>query len=117
MGGGQLSGDIYFHPYGQKVTIYNLRMYAVNVCEYRYSKLHLHVTFVLAAGRPSSNFRFLRICAWRPPVGLRLCHLSREIPVNKNTVHLVLPTVPNFFGQSGIRMLCPVSRTSQFGTS
>jgi len=46
--------------------------------------LHLqHVTFVLAAGRPSSNFRFLRIWACRPPVALRLCHLSREIPSNK----------------------------------
>jgi len=41
-------------------------------------------TFVLAAGRPNSNFRFLRMVFMRPPVDLRLCHLSLEIPANRH---------------------------------
>jgi len=34
----------------------------------------------------------------------------------KKQLKLGLPTVPNFSGQSRIRLLCPVSRTAQFGT-
>ena len=44
--------------------------------------------FVIAAGRPSSNFLFLRIWGMRPPVFLRLCHLSWDIPeqIYKNSM-------------------------------
>lgn len=37
-------------------------------------------TFVLAAGRPNSNFRFLRSCLRLPPVARLLWKLSRLIP-------------------------------------
>lgn len=40
-------------------------------------------TLVLAAGRPNSNFLFLRIWVIRPPVFLLLCHLSRDIPIKQ----------------------------------
>lgn len=43
-----------------------------------YDKQH---TLVLAAGRPNSNFLFLRRGLRLPPVFLRLCQWSREIPV------------------------------------
>lgn len=38
-------------------------------------------SLVMAAGRPSSNLRFMRIGARRAPVARRLWKLSREIPL------------------------------------
>jgi len=37
-------------------------------------------------------------------------------PTSTFELGLGLPTVPDFSGQSRIRMLCPVSRTAPFGT-
>lgn len=44
-------------------------------------------TLVLAAGRPNSNFLFLRRGLRLPPVFLRLCQWSREIPSQKMEKH------------------------------
>lgn len=40
------------------------------------------LTFVLAAGRPNSNFLFLRVSFLLPPVARRLWNGSRLIPAN-----------------------------------
>lgn len=45
----------------------------------------LSFTFVFAGGRPNSNFLFLRIAFLFPPVALRLCHLSLEIPDGRSS--------------------------------
>ena len=45
--------------------------------------LNLSLTFVIAAGLPSSNFLFIRIGFRLPPVARRLCQLSWEIPVDQ----------------------------------
>jgi hypothetical protein len=39
------------------------------------------VTFVLAGGRPISNFLFFLRGFFLPPVALRLCQLSLDIPI------------------------------------
>ena len=49
--------------------------------------------FVIAAGRPSSNFLFLRIWGMRPPVFLRLCHLSWDIPEKIYNSMIVKPNI------------------------
>jgi len=46
-------------------------------------------------------------------------HKAKRIKTHGFTTdakELGLPTVPNFSGQSRIRLLCPVSRTARFGT-
>jgi len=45
-------------------------------------KQHRNVTFVLAGGRPSSNFLFFLIGFFLPPVARLLCQELREIPEN-----------------------------------
>lgn len=41
------------------------------------------VTLVFAAGRPNSNFLFLRSGFLLPPVARRLCQWSRDMPLKK----------------------------------
>ena len=48
--------------------------------------LKVHFTLVLAAGRPSSNFLFFLIGFLFPPVALRLCQLSLEIPTHDKNI-------------------------------
>lgn len=54
------------------------------------------ITLVFAGGRPISNFLFFLIGFRLPPVALRLCQLSRDIPINTDCHDPVRePSVPS----------------------
>lgn len=63
-------------------TFFGMQNYSGNVQEV--------ATLVLAAGRPNSNFLFLRTWVIRPPVFLLLCHLSRDIPKQKTVLLMIV---------------------------
>jgi len=70
--------DIYY--LSSSMTIYTF------IIQFIIEKIKLAVwircgpSLVFAAGRPNSNFLFLRRGFLFPPVALRLCQWSREIP-------------------------------------
>lgn len=63
--------------------------------------MRLGPIFVMAAGRPSSNLRFMRIGTRRAPVALRLCQPSREIPLLSKEQRFVSRGRRHAFGVAG----------------